>query len=317
MSAFDASILPQTKGTKVEFFYGDRQSTAVGTGVTGWRTWNRPKNATWIYMLCIGGGAGGGGGLTGGTLNPRGGGAGGGTGGASRMLMLAQFLPKTLYLLPGFGGKGGTPGTTATAGIAAGRSSINDTPNTLGTVANTVLISGAAAAQGGSPGTSAGGALGGAAETLATNALGLYMGMAIGLTFIPGVVGTAGGILGSNGASQTYGTSGLLLSGGTGAGSLSSGSNVDKAGGPVNGAGLFPTLLGGLAAAGAGQNGIHLEQPWYSTGGTGGGSAGASGTAANGGNGSYCCGGGGGGPGVTGGFGGDGGPGLIMIVSWS
>lgn len=217
-----------------------------------------------------------------------------------------------LYLLPGSGGVGGAASTIGTAG---GRSYVTDTPNTAGVAANTILVSGAVAAAGGSGGTAAGSRAGGAAETIATNVLGMYMGFASGLTFIAGMAGTASGALGAAGVALTFGAVGIPMTGGTGGGSVTT-TNTNVAGGLITGAGLIPTLAGGVAAGGAGNNGWDLEWPFIGTGGTGGGTAGASGTAGRGGDGAACCGGGGGGSGVAGGAGGDGGSGLIMIVSW-
>ncbi|MDB4997487.1 MAG: hypothetical protein JWM74_4919, partial [Myxococcaceae bacterium] len=194
MGAFENSILPRIKGSKEEFFYGSKQASAITA--TGWKPWERPRNATMIMFVCIGGGAGGGGGFTGASASARGGGGGGGSGAFAKLIVPAFFLPKVLHLLPGNGGKGGTG--SGVAGTVGGRSAICDNPNTIGVAANTVLVSGAAAAAGGLAGTAAGGQAGGAAETIATNLLGIYTGMGV-WTAIAGMAGTAAGALGAAG----------------------------------------------------------------------------------------------------------------------
>lgn len=103
----------------------------------------------------------------------------------------------------------------------------------------------------------------------------------------------------------------------------------------MTGAGIWTTLAGGAAAAGAGNNGypFQIYGGWtrtrtsafpsdappigdYNYSGTGGGTAGTAGTAGAGGNGWFGNGGGGGGGGVTGGAGGRGGDGFIAITWW-
>lgn len=309
MGAFENSIIPRLKGAKEEIFYSSYQGSAITA--TSWKQWRKPKNATMCMFICLGGGAGGGGGFSAASASARGGGGGGGSGALARLIIPAFFLPRTLYFLVGQGGKGGAASTIGTAG---GRSIIADTPNTLGVSANTILVSGAAAAAGGTAGTSAGSRAGGAAETIATNLLSIYSGMGA-WTGIAGMAGTASGALGAAGVALTFGAVGIPITGGTGGGSVTT-TNTDVAGGAITGAGLVPTIAGGVAAAGAGNAGLDLEWPWIGTGGTGGGTAGAAGTAGAGGSGSCGGGGGGGGSGVTGGRGGDGGSGMIMIVTW-
>lgn len=308
--SFDTSNLPRVRGSRVDIFYGSKQASAITA--TGWTSWTKPKNISMVSFLCIGGGAGGGGGFTGASGTNRGGGGGGGSGALARLTVPAFFLPKTLFLLAGNGGVGGSG--SGVAGVVGGRSIIADAVNSLGTAASTILVSGAVAANGGVAGTAAGGQAGGSAETIATNILGVYQGVGL-WTAIAGMAGTAAGALNANGVALTFGAVGIPLTGGTGAGSLNT-TDTDRAGGAITGAGILPTVPGGVAAAGAGNPGLHLEAPWLNTGGTGGGTAGAAGTGGRGGNGSWGSGGGGGGAGVTGGAGGDGGSGLILIMSW-
>ncbi len=313
MASFDKSVLPRVKGAKVDMFYGGQQATVISA--TGWVQWIKPKNATLFQMICIGGGAGGGGGASSGTGVAAGGGGGGGTGAISTLIIPSFFLPDTLFLLPGCGGNGGP---AATIGVSGQRSVIADRVNTLGTAANTILVSGSTPTSGGgAAGTSGGSNIGGLAETAPSAINGRYQGMGTYQSFT-GQAGVAGGTnAGSGGVSVAWGTGGISLTGGAGGGSCST-TTTRGAGGNITGAGAVPTLAGGTSPAGAGANGI--AQGWYFLGGAGG-AAQNNGTAGIGGNGAPGCGGGGGGGGGgtgggTGGAGGAGGPGLIIIVSW-
>lgn len=316
---FDITNLIPVTGPKVAIFYGSKIASQITD--TGWQCWTRPKNATMLMLICVGSGGGGGGGLTGAAGTNRGGGGGGGSGSFARLIIPAFFLPKTLFLLPGTGGKGSAAGI---AGIAGEFSSIRDKVNTgvgngSSTIQDTILISGSdpvggTAGRGGVGGSAAGGNAGGAAEIVAIVGSTIYKGYGLWESTV-GQNGTASGALAAPGASLTFGATSVLVSGGTGGGSVSA-TNVDQAGGAITGAGLIATQPGGVAAAGAGSSGLRLQTPLINTGGTGGGTAGAAGTAGKGGDGAPGSGGGGGGGGVTGGAGGDGGPGFIMIVSW-
>ncbi len=309
--AMDASNLPNVRGARTRTFYGIKQTAAVTA--TGWQVFNIPRNASFVSIVCLGAASGGGGGFTGLNASARGGGGGGASGAMARAIFPAEVLPRELFVLAGNGGSGATG--SGVAGTVGSRSVVADRPNTLGTTANTILVSGAAAATGGVAGTSAGGQVGGTAETIATNALGAYMGWALSLVFIAGTVGAGAGILGNAGSSSAFGSVGLPVTGGGGGGSVTT-TNTDVAGGGVTGNGIMTTVPGGLAAAGAGGNGYLLQRPFLSMGGGGGGTAGVSGTAGAGGKAAYGSGGGGGGSGVTGGAGGDGGNGLVMIAWW-
>lgn len=307
MGSFENAIIPRIKGSKVELFYGPGVQVAAVTA-TNWKPYTLPKNATMAMLVCLGGGAGGAGGFTGATSTGRGGGGGGGSGAVARLMIPTFFLPKTLFLLPGMAGSATAPGFT---GIVGGRSFIADKPTP--TVADTILVSGAAASAGGTAAIATGSSGGGAAETLSTNVLGIYTGFGI-FVAIAGVAGTASGALGAAGVALGFGSAGVPLTGGTGGGSASA-TNVDGAGGNITGAGLVPTIVGGAAGGTAGKNGTNFGSPFIGTGGTGGGSSSA-GTGGQGGKGAVGCGGAGGGGGITGGNGGDGGVGLIMIVTW-
>ncbi|KAF0170638.1 MAG: hypothetical protein FD162_3428, partial [Rhodobacteraceae bacterium] len=79
------------------------------------------------------------------------------------------------------------------------------------------------------------------------------------------------------------------------------------------GAGMCPSIPGGLAGGGSGGAGYELWLPPTFSGGSGGGSF-NSGDGGDGGNGARGCGGGGGGAGVAGGLGGRGGDGFVLIT---
>lgn len=311
--AADTSHLPGVKSARVRSWTGVRQNAAVTA--TGWQSFNVPKNTSFMSLIVVGGGAGGGAGFSGASASARGGGGGGASGAIARALFLTSALPRELFLFAGnYGAGGGAPGITGTVG---GRSCVTDRPNTLGTAANSILTSGAAASGGGVGGTAAGAQAGGAAETIGTIAANLYLGWALSAFFVVGMAGAAGGALGAVGGSITFGSvANLPLTGGAGGGSVTT-TNTDVAGGGITGAGLVPTIPGGLAAAGPGSPGHSWQNPWFQTGGTGGGTAGAAGTGGAGGKaGGVGCGGGGGGSGVTGAIGGDGSPGLVMFAWW-
>lgn len=309
--AMDASHLPGVRDATVRSWMGSRQTAAITA--TGWQSWNRPKNASFIAIATLGAASGGGGGFSAASASARGGGGGGATGGMGRGIWMADVLPRQLFILAGNGGSGSTG--TGVAGTVGARSCVGDRINAIASSANIVMISEAAAATGGVAGTAAGGQAGGTAATIATNVLGMYMGWAVSLVFIAGQAGAAAGALGAVGASTTPGQSGLPVCAGAGGGSVTT-TNTDVAGGQIVANSPIVGIPGGLAAAGNGNDGYALKMPWIGVGGTGGGTAGAAGTGGKGGRGGPGSGGGGGGSGVTGGGGGDGGPGVVMIAWW-
>ena len=146
----------------------------VGTNASGgqtsgdWRTWVKPKNASFVYLWAAGSGAGGGAGLTAATSNAKGGGAGGGSGSSARLLIPARFLPPTLYYFASMGGAGGA--TSAATGGSGTRSFVSDQP---GSSTTSILVSESAAATGGTGGLASGAATVGAGATNA-NASGTF-----------------------------------------------------------------------------------------------------------------------------------------------
>ena len=297
---------------RVQRFFG---SITDGSTVPYAIPWEVPKWTSFLCMICIGGGSGGGPGLGGASLTARGGGGGGATGAIARVIVPTAFLPRVLYLFPGWGGLGGVG--NGNTGANGGRSQITDKASTYnGAVADTILVSGTAQSIGAHPGTAAGSDTGGTGETAGGVNLGPYQSL-MSWKVIGGLFGQNAGALGAAGVNTaTYGTGGMPMCEGAGGGSTNA-SNVTGAGGNVVGAGLTPTSFGGAAGSGgAGGNGIHGSRhayPWV--GGSGGGS-GDTGIGGDGGNGAPGCGGGGGGGGITGGRGGNGGEGVIVLISW-
>lgn len=289
-----------------------------------WQRWGKPRGATMIYAIAIGGGAGGGGGFTRATTADGAGGGGGGTGAVTRIIMPALMVPDVLWVQAGVGGLGGAAGSPGSAG---GISYISMGPNPAGSVANMTtdnnlfLMSNAAGAGagGGGTGTTAGAA--GAAGTISvigSQNRGGYMAHWFATVGLVGFIG--GGIADGVGtaASNVLGDA-VALSGGAG-GAGSTGANV--AGGAVTGAGIFQTIPGGTGTGAAINGGggyswaPETNMPLMSTGGSGGASVDAA-QAGNGGDGGFPgSGGGGGGAGATGGRGGNGGDGVVIIISW-
>ena len=268
--------------------------TFYATG--NWQTWNKPRNAKFIEIFCLGGGAGGSIATIG--TGGRNGGNGGGAGGIVRGIIPAFLLPDTLYILVGKGGAGST--TNNTAGGVGGISYIGLQPST----SEQTLICKSSTS---TPSNSAAGATISTVSLSAFGNLGLF-------TAIAGI-GASSGTSGA-GASQTaLGTSlvtGGAAGGGKGVGTFFSGGNITSAS-----AILTTQVNGGVTDAQNGADGYGTLIPFCGTGGAGGaGRQGDSGAGGNGGNGFYGCGGGGAGgtTTVTGLRGGNGGDGLVIIT---
>ena len=293
--------LPNTNNNNSVFYYNG----------SIWQTWYKPDNVKFIYIFMLGGGGGGAGGQsTAGTA--RTGGGGGATSAITRGMFAANTLPDILYIQVGSGGTGGAP---ASFGATGSLSYIGVQPNST-TASNIILASGSGGAGGGlASGT------GGSAGSAFTQANGLlsYLG---NISSTIGLGGSAGGA--NTGAVGTStGINQMVLPGAGGGGS--SATPVNGAGGNITGAGIIPTLSGGVAGgANKGADGYMSMSPsinstsskmfFMLTGGAGGGANGA-GIGGDGGLGMYGCG-GGGGAGATGGSGGAGGPGIVMITTW-
>jgi hypothetical protein len=315
------NFLPAMHRSNVQMFLPNSNAA------TQWQRWRKPKGVTMVHMLCIGGGAGGGGGQS--AAGNKGGGGGGASGTIASIIIPAIFLPDSLWVIAGAGGKGGAAATNGTAGLGSYISLSSGV--TAGTsIPNIILF-----ANGGIQGTSANPGGAGSAPAVTTIAA---CGPLAKLGFIPnlgnaanasitGLAGTAGG---SSTLPYTPGvTTGawnvLPITGGTGGGggtnaaSGPGGTITLQAATDFEGGGTYlalNTLTAGNPVGGLdGNNGIRSLKPFLNTGGTGGAGS-PSGTGGKGGDGGYASGGGGGGAGVTGGRGGNGGDGIVIITCW-
>lgn len=298
----DLQHLASSTKADVQVFTGD------GSGAT--RSWLKPRGVSMVYMLALGPGGNGGSGAVGAASTAAGGG-GGSSGAQVTLLIPAIFIPDALnVIVPAVGAATDTriavPAVTLTdnnvflrAGVGnAGGNASGATPGTAGSATGTAAIA-----------------------TFPLAGMGRYSSLA-------GQAGLVGGTI-SNGNGITLPTTGLVVTGGASGAGLGGGAGGN--GGSINGAGVFPTIPGGIGAefsVSPGGNGSSGIQPVtglsYFYGGSGGGSGAGTATGAglvggSGGNGSYGCGGGGGGGALTGstqGLGGRGGPGLVIIIAW-
>jgi hypothetical protein len=298
-------------------------------GTTSWQTWQKPRNAKFIQIFCLGGGAAGGSGYRGTAAANRTGAGGGGSGGVTRAIYPAFLLPDILYIQVGLGGASvaGTTTTSGVTGTAGGISYVSIAPSSS---AINVLAQSSNAGAGG----------GVAAGSLTTNAGGnpatTWDRTSSPFTSL-GILNTVAGIAGgaSTNAStgvitniQSLGTT--IVTGGAGGGStnnVTASSYFATAGGSILSASAILTtsipggLTGSIIGAGnPGGSGYGSLSPFCGTGGSGGsGQASGSFAAGRGGDGWYGCGGGGGGTAVavsgSGGAGGKGGDGLVIITT--
>ena len=272
-----------------------QQQTYTFYATGDWQTWNKPRNAKFIEIFCLG--AGGGGARVNGGTTTNGGGAGS-SGGIVRGLIPAFLLPDTIYILVGKGGAGAS--TTNTAGGSGGISYIGLQPSTS---EQTLICKSSTTVAGGGSATGAGAG----ANTISTVSLSAFGNLGL-FTAIAGVGGTNG--TGVNQAALATN----LITGGCGGGNKTT--TTFAAGGSITAASAILTaqVNGGIASGQNGDSGYGNLQPFCGTGGAGG--AGSLTTGGRGGNGWYGCGGGGGGAGTTGtaGNGGDGGDGLVIIT---
>lgn len=280
---------------------GGKRETFILYATGNWQTWTKPRNAKFIEIFCLGGGAGGAINIVG--TGARTGGSGGGAGGIVRGIIPAFLLPDNLYILVGRGGAGSTQNNTA--GGFGGISYIGLQPST----SEQTLICKSST---NNPSNSTVGA------TISTVALSAFGNLGL-FTAIGGVGASTGGTNPSGplpGSSQSaLATS--LVTGGAGGGAKQAGSFA--AGGSITSASAILTtqVNGGVANAQDGDSGYGTLQPFCGTGGAGGaGRQGDSGLGGNGGNGWYGCGGGGAGASAnfTGLRGGNGGDGLVIIT---
>jgi len=285
----DISHIPSQQQQTFTFY-------SVGAGI--WQTWNKPRNAKFIEIFCLGGGAGGAiSTVTAGSAN---GSVGGGSAGIVKGLIPAFLLPDTIYILVGKGGAGSTG--NATNGGVGGISYIGLQP----------LISEQTLICKSSTTTASGNRTGATTSVVSLSAFG-NLGL---FTAVAGVDGSVAGSSTTQGASQAALATNITTGGAGGGGKTTL---AFAAGGNITSASVILTsqVNGGVTDAQNGDSGYGTLIPFCGTGGAGGaGRQGASGAGGRGGNGFYGCGGGGvgGGTTATGTKGGDGGDGLVIIT---
>ena len=277
----------------------------AGQGAGSITAFNIPYEASFINIICIGGGGGGTAGVTGAnTVTPRLGGRAGGSGATFCATYPTSILPSTIYIIPGVGGTGG-----ATTGAAGG----------TGTVSAVSLVPLAASLTCHLAYSTAG--LGTAVAAAATTFSTLPFISTTSQTSSAGVVGQVGG-----GAVPPASSIVILhssVSGGGGGGNATTGV-VSNIGDTIKYANTFAvdtspyqllSIGGDLASNTTGGGRMFSITPLALNGGAGGGAS-FNGVAGAGGRGAPGAGGGGGGGGITFGAGGAGGEGIIILTCW-
>lgn len=292
------------------------------TNLDDWVVWNKPRGIKFCYMLGVGGGGSGGGSNF--TVNNAGGGGGGGSGAQTAILLPEMFIPDVLYIYAGAGGKGPL---VAGAGVNGANTYVAIERYSTFTANLTLLRANGGLGGGGGVAITGGtGGTGGAVSTIEDMPLcrGAF-------TSIAGQSGANGGNTGLVGASISFPTTGLMVTGGAGGGGGATGGNGSAGGsitapaGPL-GTTYFLTIDGGVGAQGNnaavnGGNGYSASNYIMNVGGAGGGggSSGNNRAGAIGGDAAPGCGGGGTGAGNPSNptvKGGEGGPGFVIILCW-
>jgi hypothetical protein len=290
---------------------------AAQNDTNDWYSYQIPKGASLLEIICIG--AGGGGGRPGNDSVTAAGG-GGGTGAIAKLIISAYLLPRILYVRPGNPGLGGTTaGASGTGNTAINNSKVNIEPLTGSA---TCVVSAASGGGGLNTGT------GGTAGSSTNPNIGPFLSLGSVINYA-GSTGTAGAAAanGSGGASTPF-QQGIPISSGTGGGNGTGtggaqnkasyyGGNVTAAAGTIGAAGQDGYGFNSIIVLG---NELASVPPLIFSGGTGSGGATTAITIGNAGNGGYGCGGGGGGSGTIAGAvsgnGGAGGAGLIVIGAY-
>lgn len=281
-----------------------QQQTYILYATGNWQTWNKPRNAKFIEIFCLGGGAGGGQHTV--SAGSAFAGGGGASAGIVRGLIPAFLLPDTIYILVAKGGAGAI--TSATAGSVGNISYVALQPST----SEQTLICKSSTTTAGAGGAAAGG---GNAPSISVVALSAFGNLGL-FTAIAGVNG-AGGSLTTTGSGTNQAALGTnILSGGCGGGGKGAAGVFGQGGSITSASAVLTTQVNGGQTEGAdGGSGYGTLQPFCGTGGAGGaGRGGTTGTGGRGGNGWYGCGGGGTGGGSVVSKAGDGGDGLVIIT---
>jgi hypothetical protein len=288
-------------------------------GTTSWQTWQKPRNAKFIQIFCLGGGAGGGGAAGNVTASSAGGGGGGGGAAFSREIIPVFLLPDTLYVQVGVGGTGGAGSAGAGngfAGIAGGISYISLAPTASipSVIMQSATTTGAGAGASGNVAAAGAAGAAGTVWTITNNAF-----ASIGLVLASaGIIGTTGGFTAAPPTGPIALASNIITGGAGGAGKNTNTTQFDGATLAQASVILTSPVSGGIAPGGAGNNGYGSLIPFCSIGGAGGASS-LTTKGGRGGDGWYGSGGGGGGGGLStaggGGNGGKGGDGLVIITT--
>ena len=142
------------------------------SGSDSWQTWQKPRDAKMVHILCIGGGGGGGGGRT--QTTTLSGGGGGASGGTTKLIIPAALVPNILYIQPGVGGIGGTSpsgNVNANAGLNGGNSIVSLSPSN----STSSIICAAPGGNGGKGGLLSGPAAGGTSTNAYTPTNAIFM----------------------------------------------------------------------------------------------------------------------------------------------
>ena len=305
-----------------QYFLGTTGNTAAGS-YQDYQTWKKPANCTWVYMLCVGGGASGATSLVGTAVGCYGG-MGGATAQETTLIIPAMFLPDILYVQCGMGAIPNTyfSSTVGSLTMAGLPSYVSIEPSTVQSNNTIVIYSGGGPASLTVSNTTAGGT--GPAATNSSIALMNLAGRGQFIT-IPNIIGAAG----ANGAASS--TGGLIQVGGMGGAGIG-GSGLTGAMAINPGPGLLLQQFGlgwdfvgqnpQVGAGSNGNNGAISSRFLMNFGGWGGASANStqgSGIGGGGGAGSPGCGGGGCGASTSGTatpIPGTGGPGFVLIISF-
>jgi len=284
----DQSHIPSSTDNTQYFFF-------QGTGSNGYglpQTWIKPRGASMVYIVCVGGGSGGNGART--SIAVANGGAGGASGCVQTGIYPASNLPDQLYVSVGPGGPGlaalNGGGTTGNAGSASAVFFDSGLTSPLIQSSTNALT------------------------TLSTN---LEVVPFIQLGILPAFVASqAGGNLAVTNSinAPSITQANYLVMGGSGGGCVDSTSTTSGSGGDV--IGPYGTFISGGISRGRGNDGITNLKPFYSTGGSGGGAGPLASYNAIGGNGGLGSGGGGSGYGSNNtSRGGNGGNGIVIITT--
>ena len=114
------------------------------TTLIQWDTWIKPRGVRMVHILAFGGGGSGGCGLN--SAATSGGGPGGGSGAQTSVLIPASFIPDTLYIQCGAGGKQPAALVSAAAGVAGLNTYVAVEPFTTVNAGLTLALANGAAA---------------------------------------------------------------------------------------------------------------------------------------------------------------------------